>query len=130
MIKNEDDLKTLYSDLLSLVFDLINGVNLPLTHFYVYELSLNNNSFFVETSEEQVLTIGINSINSIQTVDSRITSEYKRWVRMMFLKSNKISGQSKKFKIMLLNEMKQQVINSATKRLSSKMMEGLGNKSA
>ncbi|MFB1004129.1 MAG: hypothetical protein QMC70_08335, partial [Bacteroidia bacterium] len=46
-------------------------------HLYICELSLNNNSVYLETHEPKFLATGFNGFNSLQTMNTRLLNEYK-----------------------------------------------------
>ncbi|MBO6515428.1 MAG: helix-turn-helix transcriptional regulator [Bacteroidia bacterium] len=110
-------LTALYRDLVQLVRDLVYQENTDTT-FYLYELALNNNSFYVQAEGLDFLAVGVNSINSFQTTDTSIINDYTRWLHNILSRSLKISGQPEKQKYRLFNSLKMRIVLSADKRLN------------
>ncbi len=120
-----ESLKLLYQNLVDLVDDLVYGENHGSMTFHYYELALNNNSFYVNTKCSQLLAIGINGINSLQTRDLVVINDYKKWLNNVLSKSLKISGQSQKQKFTVLNTLKSKIFDSASGRLPETMLNEL-----
>tara|TARA_B110000902_G_scaffold75762_1_gene89931 strand:- start:17342 stop:18376 length:1035 start_codon:yes stop_codon:yes gene_type:complete len=105
--ETEESLRLVYMDLIQLLDDLMSDARQASKkneatagqvdfHLYICELSLNNNSVYLETHEPKFLATGFNGFNSIQTMDTRLLNEYKQWLSAMLSKSTKISGQAER----------------------------------
>ena len=109
LFKSKKDLIQLYEDIIMLINDLEHdATNKFKTNnlkqgggkfsLYLSELSLDNNSIFLETNEPKYIALGFNSFNSIQSIDPNILDEYKSWLDAMISKSISISGQAQKIR--------------------------------
>ncbi len=130
-----EDPKTLvavYNDLINLVNDLMTEARLAIKldnntnprgkfTLYVCELSVDNNSIYLETHEPKYLAIGFNSFNSMQTSDMRPLSEYKKWLTAMISKSTNISGQAERIRQDFYKYNYQLITASANARLPQHM---------
>ena len=109
MFNDLDYLQAIYRDLEKLLDDLIAdaAVGFKLTadkkthgkfSLYWSELSLDNNSIFLETNKPRYLALGSYSFNSTQTIDNAMLQDYQHWLNSILNKSVKISGQSEKMR--------------------------------
>lgn len=126
MFNNIEYLQAIYTDLEKLLDDLIAdaAVGFKLSadkktqgkfSLYWSELSLDNNSIFLETNKPRYLALGSYSFNSIQTLDHAMLEDYQYWLKSILNKSTKISGQSEKFRyqfyLKIKKSMDQLVVN-------------------
>lgn len=126
----EDDLtlKAVYQATIDLLNDLMHEAKIaakldneanPAGNFTLHlcELSLDNNSVYLETYEPKYLATGFNGMNSLHTVDSRILKEYRKWLSAMISKSTNISGQAERIRHDFYKENYSAIIDSANERL-------------
>lgn len=124
LLTDEKTIIAIYRELLQLVYNLVyhqpDSVRL-----YQYELTFNNNTFHIESEDDETLAIGIHGFNSIQSTDTKITREFKHWLSGVMEKSLKISGQSEKQKFDLCRQMKEQILKSVQNRVAEEEMSEL-----
>jgi hypothetical protein len=107
--ENNETLKEVYQAIINLLTDLLNEARLAVKlddnskprgkfHLHICELSLDNNSIYLETDEPKYLATGFNGFNSLHTMDSRLLSEYRKWLSAMISKSTNISGQAERIR--------------------------------
>lgn len=126
MIPNYEHLLEIYTDLHRLVEDVFDQSSTSSVQLYIYELSLNNNSFLIENDNEiNHLFLGVNSLNSIETSDARLLNEYRCWLDVVYSKSFKISGQSMRLRYNLIHDFFSQIRQSAEKRLPANLLANL-----
>lgn len=127
-IPDAQDVFDIYNDLIQLVDDLFNQSDRKgwKTELFIYELSLNNNSFFVQHEHNCMqLNIAINGFNALNCQDERLLKEYRRWLDVVYSRSYKISGQSRRLRYDLLTKFKQQIKQSASTRLPQSLSDKL-----
>jgi hypothetical protein len=125
MIPDQNILFEIYSDLYSMVEQLIASENESPNELFLYELSFNNNSFFVEGKERKILAFGVNSINSIKTDDKLMIKEYQNWLEVVKSRSFQVSRQSYRLKKLFKDDVLSKIDASAKKILSSEHFQRL-----
>lgn len=126
--ENDETLLEVYQAIVSLLDDLMNEARLAVKlddnsnprgkfHLHICELSLDNNSIYLETDEPKYLATGFNGFNSLHTMDSRLLSEYKKWLSAMISKSTNISGQAERIRHEFYKENYSAIIDSSNERL-------------
>lgn len=129
LFKTQEAVKSVYMDLVSLLHDLVNEARLTVKmdnnsiqkgtfNLHLCELSLDNNSIYLETDSPKYLATGFNSFNSLQTMDKRLLKEYRHWLSAMISKSTNISGQAERIRHDFYKSNYDLIINSAKSRLS------------
>ncbi|MCB9261227.1 MAG: hypothetical protein H6607_02470 [Flavobacteriales bacterium] len=116
------DMELLSMDMKKLIDDLFDPTDKRNSNLYLHELSFNNNTFFVETKQKSVLSLGVNGINSIMSEDKDILSEHRMWFRKVMAKSYRVSGQSKKISYALHREFDDQLNRSFVPRLTTRYL--------
>ncbi|PCJ65919.1 MAG: hypothetical protein COA58_07510 [Bacteroidetes bacterium] len=130
LFESDDSAKAVYLDLQKLLDNLISEASqgykmtsssVPGGNFQLHlcELSLDNNSIFLETNEPKYLAMGFNSFNSLHTSDTRLLAEYKHWLMAMISKSTAISGQAERIRHDFYKYNTSLIIKSANSRLSN-----------
>lgn len=126
-----EDVETLhrvYLAIIDLLDDLMNEARLavklddnsnPRGKFtlHICELSLDNNSIYLETHEPKYLATGFNGFNSLHTLDSRLLGEYKKWLCAMISKSTTISAQAERIRHDFYTLNREVIKESANSRL-------------
>lgn len=135
----EEYLTAIYKDLIMLLKDVVNearlatktddnGVAKGKFTLQLCELSLDNNSIFLETSEPKYLATGFNSFNSLQTSDKRVLTEYKHWLNAMICKSTNISGQAERIRYNFFKNNVTSILASANANLSESALSTISHK--
>jgi hypothetical protein len=126
--EDEVALHHVYLSIINLLDDLMNEARLavklddnsnPRGKFtlHICELSLDNNSIYLETHEPKYLATGFNGFNSLHTLDSRLLGEYKKWLTAMISKSTTISGQAERIRHDFYSHNMEVIKDSANHRL-------------
>lgn len=131
---NNEGLLAVYEDIMHLLNDLMiearQAVKLAANTerkftLHICELSLDNNSIYLETDEPKYLATGFNSFNSLHTTDTRLLSEYRKWLSAMIAKSTNISGQAERVRHDFYIHNCGVVLASAKDRLSTEKCDSL-----
>jgi|AntRauTorckE5430_2_1112549.scaffolds.fasta_scaffold02069_3 hypothetical protein len=130
--ENDEVLLAVYKAVINLLYDLMHEARLAVkldansNHkgkftLHICELSLDNNSIYLETDEPKYLATGFNGFNSLHTMDTRLLSEYKKWLSAMISKSTNISGQAERIRHDFYKYNTEIIKESANQRLPEKM---------
>lgn len=126
LVKSNEELKLVYWDLLQLLDDVTNDARLSKKTdatvdgsfmLHLCELSLENNSIYLETNQPMYLATGFNSFNSLHTTDTRLLQEYRRWLTAMLSKSINISGQAERIRHDFYTTNRDLILKSANQKM-------------
>ncbi len=128
LVKSNEELKLVFVDLLKLLNDVTNDARLSNKMgvselnggsfmLHLCELSLENNSIYLETDQPMYLATGFNSFNSLHTTDSRLLGEYRHWLTAMLSKSINISGQAERIRHDFYTTNRDLILKSANQKM-------------